>query len=149
MKRTYVITGAGSGIGFATKKKLELLGNRVIGIDLKNSDVSADLSEKPGREIAIAKALELAAGNIDVVIANAGSALPVPKTASINFFGAVSLISGFNAALKKSKSPRVVVTSSMATLLPSDSMLVEKLLDGDETSALARAQELVDAKKWL
>lgn len=146
MNRTYVITGAGSGIGLATKKKLELLGNRVIGIDLKNSDVSADLSEKPGREIAIAKALELAAGNIDVVIANAGSALPVPKTASINFFGAVSLISGFNLALKKSKSPRVVVTSSMATLLPSDSMLVEKLLDGDETSALARAQELVDAK---
>ncbi|MBM3742851.1 MAG: hypothetical protein FJW46_00885 [Actinobacteria bacterium] len=77
MNRTYVITGAGSGISLATKKKLELLGNRVIRIDLKNSDVFADLNEKHGRETAIAKALELAAENIDVVIANAGSALPV------------------------------------------------------------------------
>jgi NAD(P)-dependent dehydrogenase (short-subunit alcohol dehydrogenase family) len=28
MKRTYVVTGGASGIGFATKKKLEALGHK-------------------------------------------------------------------------------------------------------------------------
>jgi len=44
MNRTYVITGAGSGIGAATAKALKDLGNIVIGVDLKNSDIEADLS---------------------------------------------------------------------------------------------------------
>jgi len=43
MNRTYVITGAGSGIGAATAKALKDLGNIVIGVDLKNSDIDADL----------------------------------------------------------------------------------------------------------
>jgi NAD(P)-dependent dehydrogenase (short-subunit alcohol dehydrogenase family) len=146
MSRTYVISGAGSGIGLATKQKLESLGNRVIGIDIKGAEVIADLSESSGRKAAVSKVLDLAGGRIDAVIANAGSALPAPKTVSINYFGAVELISGLNSILKKSASPRVVATSSMATLLPSDSSLVAELLNGNEVSALKRAQELVDAK---
>ena len=146
MSRTYVITGSSSGIGLATKKKLEALGNRVIGIDIKNADVNADLSDSAGRSLAVAKTLDLSGGVIDALIANAGSSLPVAKTASINFFGAVSLISAFNSALKKGRAPSVVATSSMATLLPSDSLLVAKLLEGDEHSSLKRAQELVDLK---
>lgn len=146
MNRTYVITGAGSGIGLTTKKKLEALGNRVIGIDVKNCELIADLSEAEGRKLAVTKVLDLTGGNLDVVIANAGSSLPTPKTISINFFGAVELISAFNSTLKKSKAPRVVATSSMATLLPSDALLVVNLLAGDEKASLHRAQELVDLK---
>lgn len=38
MKRIYVLSGSASGIGLATKKKLEAAGNRVIGIDIKGGD---------------------------------------------------------------------------------------------------------------
>ena len=44
MTRTYVITGSASGIGAATAKLLKDAGNTVIGVDLKNADVEADLS---------------------------------------------------------------------------------------------------------
>jgi NAD(P)-dependent dehydrogenase (short-subunit alcohol dehydrogenase family) len=39
MNRTYVITGAGSGIGAATAKALKVLGNIVIGVDLKHTQL--------------------------------------------------------------------------------------------------------------
>ena len=146
MSRTYIVTGVGSGIGLATKEKLEALGERVIGIDLRNADVIADLSEKSGRLQAISESLKLANNQIDALIANAGSALPNPKTMAINFFGATELISGFNQALQRSKSPRVVATSSMATLMPIDKELVAKALAGDESGALMRAAALVEAK---
>ena len=98
MARTFVITGTGSGIGLATKNKLVALGNKVIGIDIKNAEVIADLSTPEGRKDAAMKAVEMAGGTVDAVIANAGSALPSAKTVSINFFGATEFISAMNSA---------------------------------------------------
>ena len=49
MTRTYVITGSASGIGLATAEKLKSLGNTVIGVDIHNADVVADLSTPLGR----------------------------------------------------------------------------------------------------
>lgn len=144
MARSYVITGTGSGIGLATKNKLESQGNKVIGIDIKNAEVIADLSSPEGRKEAVDNAIDMAGGFVDVVIANAGSALPIAKTVSINFFGATEFISAMNSTLSKSKSPRVAITSSMASLMPNDKELVELMLAGDETKAVARAQSLVD-----
>jgi NAD(P)-dependent dehydrogenase (short-subunit alcohol dehydrogenase family) len=144
MSRTYVITGSGSGIGLATKSKLETQGNKVIGVDIKNAEVIGDLSTFSGRKEAAAKAIEQAGGIVDAVIANAGSALPVAKTVSINFFGAVEFISEMHPALLKSKAPRVVATSSMASLMPNDKELVELMLQGNEEKAISRAQVLVD-----
>lgn len=144
MARSYVITGTGSGIGLATKNKLESQGNKVIGIDIKNAEVIADLSSPEGRKEAVDNAIDMAGGFVDVVIANAGSALPTAKTVSINFFGATEFISAMNSTLSKSKSPRVAITSSMASLMPNDKELVELMLAGDETKAVARAQSLVD-----
>lgn len=144
MARTYVITGTGSGIGLATKNKLVALGNKVIGIDIKNAEVIADLSTPEGRKDAAEKAVEMAGGTVDAVIANAGSALPSAKTVSINFFGSTEFISAMNSTLIKSKSPRVAITSSMASLMPNDKELVDLMLSGDEAKAVARAQALVD-----
>ncbi len=93
MARSYVITGTGSGIGLATKNKLESQGNKVIGVDIKNAEVIADLSSPEGRKEAADNAIDMAGGFVDVVIANAGSALPTAKTVSINFFGATEFIS--------------------------------------------------------
>jgi len=143
MARTYVITGTGSGIGLATKNKLVALGNKVVGVDIKNAEVIADLSTPEGRKEAANKAIDMAGGNIDAVIANAGSALPTATTVSINFFGATEFISATNSSLAKSKSPRVAITSSMASLMPNDKELVDLMLAGDERKAVARAQSLV------
>jgi len=144
MARTYVITGTGSGIGLATKNKLVALGNKVVGVDIKNAEVIADLSTPEGRKEAANKAIDMAGGTVDAVIANAGSALPTATTVSINFFGATEFISAMNSSLAKSKSPRVAITSSMASLMPNDKELVDLMLAGDERMAVARAQVLVN-----
>ena len=81
--RTFVITGAGSGIGLATRRLAQSHGHRAIGIDLKNADVIADLSSPEGRRGAIDAIQEISHGDIDVVVANAGSAAADPKTVSI------------------------------------------------------------------
>ncbi|MEY3379147.1 MAG: hypothetical protein RLZZ125_724 [Actinomycetota bacterium] len=143
MKRTYVVTGSASGIGLATRKKLEALGQKVIGIDIHDAEVVADLSNVAGRKSASERILALSEGVIDAVIANAGSGKSESKTVSINFFGATELISQLHQALSKSDAPRVVATSSMASLMKVDRELVDQMLAGDEAKSVARAEALV------
>lgn len=50
MNRTIVVTGAASGIDAATVERLKSAGERVIGVDLRNADVKADLG-RPGARI--------------------------------------------------------------------------------------------------
>jgi NAD(P)-dependent dehydrogenase (short-subunit alcohol dehydrogenase family) len=144
MARTYVVTGAASGIGLATKKLLEKNGNKVVGVDIHDADVVANLATAEGRKEAISKISALVGNSLDAVIANAGSALPNPMTVSINYFGAVAIMEGLRPLLLKSSSPRVAATSSMASLMPNDSQLVDLMLEGKEPEAIARAQALVD-----
>lgn len=65
MSRTYVITGSASGIGAATSALLQDQGHRVVGIDLREADVQADLSTTDGRRAAADGALEQSEGRID------------------------------------------------------------------------------------
>lgn len=142
--RTYVVTGAASGIGLATVKMIEASGDKAIGVDIKDCQVIADLSTRQGRDEAIEKVTTLADGLVDAVIANAGLGLSIAKTVSVNFFGAIEFIEGMRPALLKSKSPRVVATSSMASLMPNDAQLVDLMLAGNEVKAVERAQLLVN-----
>lgn len=135
MNRTYVITGAASGIGAATAQTLRSQGHSVIGVDLQNAEVSADLSTHEGRVEAAAKASGLAGGRIDAVIACAGIAAPIAKTFSINFFGVTEFLTALLPALRASNAPRVAVVSSMASLQPVSVELVEAGLAGDEEGA--------------
>jgi NAD(P)-dependent dehydrogenase (short-subunit alcohol dehydrogenase family) len=136
MARTYVVTGAASGIGAATAATLRQQGHRVIGVDLKDVEVPADLSTAEGRAEAAAKATELAGGKVDAVIACAGIAAPIAKTFAINFFGVTEFLTGMLPALRASDAPRVAVVSSMASLQPVSADLVEAGLAGDEEKAL-------------
>jgi len=146
MSRTYVVTGAASGIGAATSKLLKEAGNKVIGVDINDTDVVADLSTPQGRIDAANKAIELAGGNIDAVIACAGLAHPIAKTVSVNYFGMTEFLDALAPTLAKAEAPRAALISSMASLMPNDKALVEAMcVDDDEDKALARAQELVDA----
>jgi NAD(P)-dependent dehydrogenase (short-subunit alcohol dehydrogenase family) len=142
MTRTYVVTGAASGIGATTARLLTERGERVIGIDLRGADVEADLSTSAGRQEAAAKATELAGGTIDAVIACAGISAPIPATVAVNFFGVTELLEALLPALADSDAPRAAVVSSMASLQPNSPEIVAAALAGDEATALAEAEKL-------
>ncbi|MGR4009087.1 SDR family oxidoreductase [Leucobacter sp. 1207-22] len=143
MARTYVVTGSASGIGAATAKTLRDRGDRVIGIDLRDAEVAADLSTSAGRADAAARAIELSGGVIDGVIACAGISAPIAKTVSINYFGVTELLEQLVPALQKSDAPRAAVVSSMASLQANSAELVAAQLAGDEAKALEIAETFV------
>lgn len=142
MTRTIVITGAASGIGRATAELLAERGNRIIGVDLRGSDVDADLTTPEGRRALVDGVRDLSGGAVDGVIANAGLASPTVATAAVNYFGAVATLEGLRPLLAESPAPRAVATASMASLYPPDDALLDRLLAGDEDAALSRAGEL-------
>ena len=144
MARTYVITGAASGIGATTSVLLQERGANVIGVDIHNTDINADLSTSTGRKEAAESVFKLSGGIIDGVILCAGLAHPIALTVSVNFFGVTDFLTELLPTLKNSSSPRVVITSSMASLFPNSPELVNSMLANNEADALAIAQGLVN-----
>jgi NAD(P)-dependent dehydrogenase (short-subunit alcohol dehydrogenase family) len=142
MTRTYVVTGAASGIGKATKTLLESRGATVIGVDIAGSDVNVDLGTTEGRTELVNEVTRLSGGAVDGVIANAGLATPTAATVAVNFYGTIATLEGLRPLLAKSSAPRAVATASMASLFPPDDALLAELLDGTEEKAMARAAEL-------
>ena len=72
MDRTYVVTGAASGIGAATTRYLRERGARVIACDLHDADVIANLATIEGRAQLVDGVTRLSGGRIDAIVANAG-----------------------------------------------------------------------------
>lgn len=144
MARTFLVTGGAGGIGKATAELLTSRGHKVITADIANADINADLTTVEGRQALVDEATKLSDGKLDGVIANAGMQAPTPKTAQVNYFGAVATLEGLRPLLEKSDAPRAVVTASIASLQPADDQLVEAMLAGDEDATIKRGQELVD-----
>lgn len=142
--RTYVVTGATSGIGAATYALLRQQGNRVIGIDRRHSDVNVDLGTAKGRRDGACTVTDLSMGQIDAVITCGDLELPSSAAISLNFFGVKDFIQGVLPVLMSSETPRVVVTSSFASLMPNSPALVSAMLLGGEKESVAIAQELCD-----
>lgn len=141
MTRTSVVTGAASGIGKATKELLESRGERVIGVDLHDADVTVDLTTAEGRANLVSGVAALT-DTVDAVFAIAGLAHPIPATVSVNYFGMVATLEGLRPMLAASPAPRAVGVASMASLMPVDDELVAAMTAGDEASALSRAEVL-------
>jgi len=142
--RTYVVTGAASGVGEATCALLRGMGLTVITVDLHQADVCADLGSVGGRLEAAEQVIELSGGTIDAVITCAGVSAPKPYTVSVNFFGATQFIEALRECLSESDAPRVAVISATASLWEHDDILVNALLRGVETEAIARARTLAN-----
>jgi NAD(P)-dependent dehydrogenase (short-subunit alcohol dehydrogenase family) len=145
--RTVVVTGSASGMGAATKARLEAAGQRVIGVDQRDADVVADLSTPAGRQAAVAGVAERAGGALDGVVTWAGVAglshLPGSLLVSVNYFGTIELLEGLRPLLANGERPAAVAISSNSTTcqpgVPLE--LVELCLAGDEAVARAAADE--------
>jgi NAD(P)-dependent dehydrogenase (short-subunit alcohol dehydrogenase family) len=139
--RTACVTGVASGIGAATKRLLESQGCRVIGVDLRDADVIADLSSPDGRAAAVAGVLDACGGALDLLVpcAGVGGLASGELTVRLNFFGAMALVDGLREALAAGTDAAVVMISSNSTtmtpgLRPSDAQVY---LDGDEATAMS------------
>lgn len=140
--RTYVVTGAASGIGRATAELLRDRGHRVIGVDLQDTDVVADLSHDAGRQDVVRQVGDLSGGVVDAVLAVAGLSSNTVATAQVNYFGTVATLTGLRPLLANSPAPRAVAVASVAVLQPDDPTLAAALEADDEAAALVRAGEL-------
>jgi NAD(P)-dependent dehydrogenase (short-subunit alcohol dehydrogenase family) len=138
--RTYVLTGSASGIGHATKELLESQGHRVIGVDLRNADVIADLGASAGRDVMIDQVTKNSGGTVDALLAVAGVDVAGPPTIAINYYGALATLQGLRPLLLKSSAPRAVAVSSITSVYPFDQQLLHAMLDGTEEQALRRAE---------
>jgi NAD(P)-dependent dehydrogenase (short-subunit alcohol dehydrogenase family) len=139
---TYAVTGSASGMGKASAERLRVAGHTVIGIDLKDADVVADLSTSEGRAAAVTEVLTRTGGVLDGAVLAAGLG-PHPGRekliAQVNYFGVVELLTGWRDALTKAGDARVVVFSSNSTttvpLVPEKT--IRAFLAGDAEKAIA------------
>lgn len=137
--RTVVVTGSASGIGAQVCVQLRAAGDRVIGVDVRDAEVVADLSATDGRDRALAHVREQADA-LDGVVACAGLGPQVPahdRIVSVNYFGAVATLAGLRPLLARGRAPAAVaISSNSSRIVPEgESGLVDACLDGDETAA--------------
>jgi NAD(P)-dependent dehydrogenase (short-subunit alcohol dehydrogenase family) len=140
MPRHIAVTGSSSGIGQALAQQLRKAGETVIGIDLKDAEVCADLGRPDGRAEAVGSVLEQCGGVLDGLIACAGINSPSPALVSVNFFGVTAVAEGLRPALAAAPAPRAAVVGSISGTQPVDAQVVEACLAGDEPAAVARAE---------
>ena len=135
------ITGSAGGIGAATRAHLEKDGHRVIGVDVRDAEVIADLSTPVGRAEMIEGVTRACDGVLDGLVAGAGIMGQEPVTVAINYFGAVATLEGLRPLLARGTDPSAVAISSNSTTttpgLPEE--LVAAIVAGDEADALAAA----------
>jgi NAD(P)-dependent dehydrogenase (short-subunit alcohol dehydrogenase family) len=135
-----VITGSASGIGAATRARFEQAGVPVIGIDIKDAEIIADLSTREGRDAAIA-GVKSRRDAIDRLVLCAGLATyarPVSLIPAVNYFGAVELLDGLFDLLRRGTDPRAVLILSNSARWLADSdqaSYVQALLAGREAEA--------------
>jgi NAD(P)-dependent dehydrogenase (short-subunit alcohol dehydrogenase family) len=117
---TYAISGSASGMGRETAQRLRAQGHTVIGVDVKDAEVVADLSTPRGRAAAAEGVLAACGGRLEGAVLAAGLG-PSPgrdrprQLAQVNYFGVVELLSALRPALAAAESAKVVVVSSNST----------------------------------
>lgn len=133
MTRRYVVTGSASGIGACTAAILRAQGSEVIGCDLADADVIADLATSRGRRSLVEEVTRW--GPVDAVLAIAGGGRD--RLLETNYFGTVATLEGLRPLLARSDSPRAVAVSSTSSLAPADERVLRACAAGDEPAATA------------
>jgi NAD(P)-dependent dehydrogenase (short-subunit alcohol dehydrogenase family) len=140
------VSGSAGGIGSALRDELVREGVRVIGIDLHDAEVIADLGIEAGRVHALAEVGRLAGGRLDGLVCAAGvggTMRPPARMVAINYFGALALMEGLFPLLREGeRAAAVAVASVSATSGPWRGHPVEAAcLAGDEALACRLADE--------
>jgi NAD(P)-dependent dehydrogenase (short-subunit alcohol dehydrogenase family) len=140
---TYAITGSASGMGRATAQRLRGDGHTVIGVDIKDADIVADLSTPRGRSEAVGGVLEASGNRLDGAVLAAGlgpgAGRDRPRQiAQVNYLGVVEPLSAWRPALAAAERAKVVVVSSnSSTTVPAvPGRTVRALLAHDADKAL-------------
>ena len=133
-----------------TRAALAADGAPVVGVDLRDAEVIADLSGVAGRRAAIegvaAAVGGLDAGALDGLVTCAGIAglsdTPGGLVASINYFGTVALLEGLRPLLARGRdAAAVAIASNSASIQPDPPLEVtEACLAGDEDAARAASE---------
>lgn len=139
-RMTIAITGSASGIGAATAAALTAAGHDIIGIDLKDADITGDLTDPALRAAAVEQVLERSGGVLDGLVLCAGVGPQVPdamRIVEINYRSTIALLDALLPALQKGESPAAVVVSSVAsTHIPWEQ---NPISTGTEADAFAKA----------
>jgi NAD(P)-dependent dehydrogenase (short-subunit alcohol dehydrogenase family) len=144
---TICITGSASGMGAATAARLRDQGHTVIGVDMRDAEIEADLGTPEGRAAAIDAVTAASGGALDGFAPFAGiGGLPDRAgslVGSVNYFGTSVLLEGLRPLLANGTDPSVVVISSNSTTcqpnVPDD--LIEAFLADDEPLARTLADQ--------
>jgi NAD(P)-dependent dehydrogenase (short-subunit alcohol dehydrogenase family) len=107
-------------MGHEVAQKLRDAGHTVIGIDIKQADIVADLSTGEGRRVAAAGVLAASGSRLDGAVLAAGlgptrAAGRARLVAEVNYFGVVDLLDAWRPALAAADRAKVVVFSSNST----------------------------------
>jgi len=135
------VTGSASGIGAACAARLAAEGRTIIGVDLRDADVVADLATSDGRRRAIDGIAERCGGRLDGLVTCAGLAgamdRPGALLVSVNYFGTVELLAGLRPLLAAgSDAAAVAISSNSTTTQPGVPMdVVDACVAGDEEAA--------------
>ncbi|HLK11539.1 MAG TPA: SDR family oxidoreductase [Candidatus Binatia bacterium] len=147
-----VVSGSASGIGAAVRARLERAGVQVLGVDLRDAEVVADLATAPGRAAAVAATTAACGGRLDGLVACAGVGPqfePRQAIVALDYFGAEALLAGLRPALAAAARPAAVaVSSNSATLAGAETPLVAACLAGDEAEARRLAADLPGAQVY-
>jgi NAD(P)-dependent dehydrogenase (short-subunit alcohol dehydrogenase family) len=146
--RTIVVTGSASGIGAATRKRLIAQGDRVIGVDVREADVVADLATSAGRQAAISAVESLCGGTLDGMVTCAGlmglPGRPGRLLAELNYYGTIQILGAARPWLARGSRPSAVaISSNSTTAMPGlKTELTRLLLDGEPSEAIAYADKV-------
>lgn len=144
MRRTFVITGAASGLGEAAANRLKAKGHRVIGVDLLGADINVDLNSVQGREVMVDQVRALAPDGIDGIFASAGTSdFKRPGLVmAVNYFGSLATFEGLHPLLR-GPGARCLAVASCAILVSSPEILqLEELcMQGKEAEAVALGEK--------
>lgn len=136
----YLVTGSASGMGAATTALLREQGHEVVGVDLRDAEITADLGTSAGRAAVVSEAPE----DLDGAVLCAGvvglTGRPGSLLASVNYFGSIDVLIGIRPKLRNPASV-VLMSSNSVTIYPTWSVeLMDACLAGDEPLA----RELAD-----
>ena len=142
-RRTVAVTGSASGIGAAVARRFERSGVRVIGVDVHDAQVEADLAQPSGRADAVAALTDASRGRLDGLVLCAGvgpQTRPTSVITAVNFFGTLAVLDAMLPLLAAGEAPAaVVVASNSAGITPAHDGLLQLLLDGQEEESAASA----------